>query len=222
MQNQNRNAVIKKECHSQKSLLGIFRVLSRYVNKEKTFCNNNPYVEDPRLGPSGMTANLMGFTLIELLVVVLIIGILAAIALPQYNKAVAQSRAAQMLVLLNNYTKALDLYVLQNGYQDETFVRISEGKIVTFTDTLDINLSSTEVQKIINYYQRKQEISFFGASCVKDEDYPYCMINVMGGEKVEFSIGREIGENKWGFISGSCAGYDTDGEILCAALEKIY
>jgi len=90
----------------------------------------------PGLQISGMTSEAsVGFTLIELLVVVLIIGILAAVALPQYQKAVEKSRATQALTILKSLVQAQDAYKMANGSYAKSFDELPVEMSWTRTET---------------------------------------------------------------------------------------
>ena len=69
--------------------------------------------------------NKKAFTLIELLVVVLIIGILAAVALPQYQKAVEKSKSAQAVTMLKSVYQAVQEHYLANGTWPTSFADLS-------------------------------------------------------------------------------------------------
>ena len=66
-------------------------------------------------------SRLGGFTLIELLVVVLIIGILAAMAMPQYFKAVERSRMAEAITIMDSIVKAQRRKFMQTNHYARHF-----------------------------------------------------------------------------------------------------
>ncbi len=72
----------------------------------------------------GMTSLSRAFTLIELLVVILIVAILAAIALPQYQKAVWKARAVQLRVAVQALAQAQEQYYLIHGTYPTAFSQL--------------------------------------------------------------------------------------------------
>jgi general secretion pathway protein G len=60
-------------------------------------------------------ASRKGFTLIEILIVVIILGILAAIVIPQFTNASEDARKSSVASQLQTLRSAVELYKLQHG-----------------------------------------------------------------------------------------------------------
>ncbi len=92
-----------------------------------------------------------GFTLIELMVTVIIVGILAAIALPQYRKAVNKARLAEAVMDMANIQRGMDMYWMQ-------FHR-EFGVFTNDAPKLDINI--------------KGKMSYYGAGMSATANFQY-------------------------------------------------
>ena len=93
-----------------------------------------------------------GFTLIELLVVVLIVAILAAVALPQYQLAVMKTKFANLYNISRVYQRAAQEYIVSSGSWPHSF------------DDLSIDAPAGFTTKSIR-----------GAVCMEDKEF-YCCI----------------------------------------------
>ena len=89
-----------------------------------------------------------GFTLIELLVVVLIIGILAAVALPQYQKAVYRSRNAELKTLVKTIAQAEHMYYMEHGIYANDFSLLDVDLPLSKNDTAKYGWASAGTKSV--------------------------------------------------------------------------
>ena len=143
-----RESVVAKRRDSVQKLYGMTSAWGGRTVKAAILSSTNPagrrFLGDDSLTTSGRTAN-TGFTLIELLVVILIIGILAAAAMPSYRVAVGSSRAATMYALVRAVDQAQQHFYMQtNRYAanlDSLIIAMPAG----FKKVSPSKISSTDV-----------------------------------------------------------------------------
>ncbi len=166
-------------------------------------------------GYKGYFCSKQGFTLIELLVVVLIIGILAAVALPQYQKAVEKSRWEEAFSMMHALEKAEDLWILENGIpttEDAWFF----GKESNSSLVIDIPHIDYE-----RYHLIMTKYFWYSASCGKN----YCQFTIYRNDTTQDEK-TKLYAFFWKYYSGSrtggCAPADSFplGKEFCERFNK--
>lgn len=152
-----------------------------------------------------------GFTLIELLVVVLIIGILSAVALPKYQRAVTKARFMQMETATKAVQEAQRIYYMENGEyaQDLDYLSVSFPKKTEtnfqFKDiTCDIGLSFVRC-----FMSRPNKISFY--RFYDRSDHIQCCAYKEDNYAAEALCREKTGDTTW---SSNC-GTSGDGSAMC-------
>ena len=115
-----------------------------------------------------MGNNKKGFTLIEILVVVLIIGILAAVALPHYRIAVGKSRFATLKNITRSISESANRYYMVHNKYPETY------------ENLDVDLppiiGSWGTESMLQFIMKDLECAIW----FKDNQMCACYTNISG------------------------------------------
>ncbi len=136
-----------------------------------------------------------GFTLIELLVVVLIIGILAAVALPQYQKAVLRSRATECILGMERIQKAVELVKLEHGDLED--LTATDFRAISPIDVSDVGIkigdsfSAALTKSYCNFYVERDSYLQILSGIVDNSKYS---LEIFNGKKACYTEDTSWGE----------------------------
>lgn len=143
--------------------------------------------------------------MIELLVVVLIIGILAAIALPQYLKAVEKSRAAEAWVIIKNMHDALERTRLNSG------VYANDFEVLDITFQADEDASLKHSDDVTNPIKTKTFVFHLTNECITAERVP---------DRTKYALRQYLTEGANALRKGTrgCVAYDDKNAEICESM----
>ena len=197
----------------------------------------------PSIGPADhflRKGGRLAFTLIELLIAVLIIGILTAVAVPMYQRAVYKSRFSKLMLPAKTLASANEAYFLANGEYSEVPARLDVGSdsatfpdgssiLLSTDDTVSfVRLSNAEVPNARYVVYQQRSASFAGATMCEsldtDERATWLCSKGLNGTKVEegnsgaeagwsaYILTGTVGQNDQFAAIGSNTGNDEPGD----------
>ena len=183
-----------------------------------------------------MRGNLAAFTLIELVIAVLIIGILAAVAIPMYKHAMIKSRFSTVMPVAKTIADAQESYYLRNGQyaSEQAALDVTPPNVENTT----VELSGTEEDADENYayvvasrsdvpgakyiqYQKNSPQFAENIHCeaLTGEEEPNWLCKALGGEYVgehgDYTAYLLSGNTTGSYFSKQCTG-EPETEQACS------